>query len=207
MDFTGANEIIISYKWAFVTKDEATDDRLRIYISNDCGNTWQQKKIHRGFTDLPSAETSNFQFVPDSQDEWNEYTLGIDNEEFFGPSFRVRFNFTNFGGNNIYLDDVNISSVNDLSTSELNAFSSSNIFPNPSNGSATLELSLIQPIESGRLSLWDSQGRMIKDIYSGRISQGSRKFQLDHGDLSEGLYFIRIEDQQQRMLKKWIITK
>ncbi|MFT5009718.1 MAG: PKD repeat protein [Pseudomonadales bacterium] len=207
MDFTGTNEIIISYKWAFVTKEEATDDRLRVYISNDCGNTWQQKKIHRGFTDLPTAESSNFQFVPDSPEEWNEYALMIDNEEFFGPSFRVRFNFTNYGGNNLYLDDINIRSANDLSTSDLSAFSSSTIFPNPSNGSATLALSLIQPIESGRISLWDSQGRMIKDIYSGSLSQGSRKFQLDHGDLSEGLYFIRLEDGQQGTLKKWIISK
>ncbi|MEZ7967347.1 MAG: T9SS type A sorting domain-containing protein, partial [Flavobacteriales bacterium] len=62
-------------------------------------------------------------------------------------------------------------------------------------------------IESGRISLWDSQGRMIKDIYSGSLSQGSRKFQLDHGDLSEGLYFIRLEDGQQGTLKKWIISK
>jgi len=131
----------------------------------------------------------------------------IDNGEFIGPSFSVRFHFTNYGGNNIYLDDINISSANDLSTSELSAFSGSTIFPNPSNGSATLALRLIQPIESGRISLWDSQGRMIKDIYSGSLSQGSRKFQLDHGDLSEGLYFIRLEDGQQGTLKKWIISK
>ncbi len=45
--------VTISYKWAFAQRTTETDDRLRVSVSNDCGETWFLRKMHRGFTDLP----------------------------------------------------------------------------------------------------------------------------------------------------------
>jgi len=198
-DFTGASEIVISYKWAFAQKIEETDDRLRIYISNDCGETWSQKKLHRGFTDLPTVEPQSFQFIPNGQSEWSGNTIIIDDEDYFSPSFRVKFRFQNFGGGNIYLDDINIGTEESLSIDESTILNAVNLFPNPSNGSATLDLGTESRGEL-RLNILDTIGRLVgSQILINRVSV------IDYPKLSAGIYIIEISDGIIRKRIPWVI--
>ncbi len=206
MDFTGATEILINYKWAFVTKEEETDDRLRVYISNDCGLTWQQRKLHRGFTDLPSAEARNNQFAPTSQDEWNENTIVVDNDDYFGPSFMVRFNFQNFGGNNLYLDDINIGTSEQLSTDEISVFNDLSLYPNPSDGNSVLSIQSWKNLDLVSIQVVDTRGRTIQTVHEGRLTKGTNTFNLGDGKLETGLYFIQVWSNEETEIVKWIVN-
>lgn len=197
-DFSGASEIVISYKWAFAQKIDETDDRLRVYISNDCGETWDQKKLHRGFTDLPTVEPQSFQFVPENESEWSGNTIIIDDEEYFGQSFRVKFRFQNFGGGNIYLDDINIGTEASLSLSEQSGLEGINLYPNPTDGESILDLG--QTSKSVLVSVFDASGRLVSEL-----NTNDKLVTLGTSHLSSGIYNIRISDGIYQRNLRWIV--
>ena len=47
--------------------------------------------MHRGFMDLPSADPP-FPFTPSGPEEWKQFTIVFDNEEYL-TFFRVQFEF------------------------------------------------------------------------------------------------------------------
>jgi len=205
MDFTGASEVVINYKWAFATKEEATDDRLRVFVSTDCGQSWSQKKLHRGFTDLPTAEPSNFQFFPDSQDDWSEHTIILDEEEYLGPSFKVRFTFQNFGGNNLYLDNINIGTALDLSLNEVILEDQVSLFPNPSSGNLTIDLTATDALVNETLLIYDLSGKAVHSEVISSIRKGNNLISTDLNHLAEGTYIVSIEQSGlSRFRKRWV---
>lgn len=68
-------------------------------------------------------------------------------------------------------------------------------FPNPAMESTTLE---IQAPEKERMDirLYDSGGKFIREIHSGKISRGTFRELIDLNDLNSGLYLIIIQSKE-----------
>jgi len=175
MDMSGMNEIHISYKWAYAHKgtneDDETDDRLRVSVSGDCGNDWDLRRMHRGFTDLPSADPSPFPFTPSGPEEWNSYTIVLDNVQYLTEHFRVQFEFESRLGNDIWLDDINIvgygpAGLGEADASRVDAWT---LAPNPSASetTVTLDLRVAQDVD---LVVRDAAGRTVSRERSHRPS-------------------------------------
>ncbi len=66
------------------------------------------------------------------------------------------------------------------------------IYPNPSEGNATLELDVEKP---GNVSIvmFDITGRRVNNIFSGEMSTGHYQMEIDRKNLTKGVYFIRID--------------
>ncbi len=207
IDFSGDTEIMISYRWAFAKKEVETDDRLRIQISNDCGATWQQRKLHRGFGDLATAPNTNDEFVPSDESEWSERdTIIITESEYFNPSFKLRFSFQNFGGNDIYLDDINITSSDIVSTEDIEQqFAGLSLYPNPTSSESILDLSVLSSKENTDIFVVNATGKRVLDIYNGQLNEGSHQFTISSRSLAPGMYFIALEDKHSSRREKWIL--
>jgi PKD repeat protein len=99
----------LSFKYAFAKKLASNGDRVIVSYSNDCGETWT------GFwnlntTTLPTApEDTTSEFVPTAS-EWREMTSALPIAA-LTENAQVRFTFISGGGNNFYLDAVNITGV------------------------------------------------------------------------------------------------
>lgn len=147
-DASGMDTVLLSYKWAFANRLTATDDRLRISISGDCGNNWALKKLHKGLTDLPTAPATNASFVPSGPEQWSGNTLILANPNWMTENFRVKFEFVAKGGNNIYLDDINITGIDtagnvvSLLQSIRQHSLSAWVFPNPASEQAVCQVEL-----------------------------------------------------------------
>ncbi|MEO5893413.1 MAG: PA14 domain-containing protein [Ferruginibacter sp.] len=79
------------------------------------------------------------------------------------------------------------------------------IYPNPFGNTATIEL---LPSTSGeiRLQVADLQGRIIKNLFKGKVEAGIvKKFKLD--GLSKGVYFIKLLTETRSLNKKVIVEK
>ena len=108
---------------------------------------------------------------------------------------------------NVYKDILNLYCGNSVSIITNNfPVNDLNVFPNPSHGPFTAELNLSQSSDVN-MYIIDIQGRIIKTVLNTRLDRGNYSFNLNCSDLSDGMYYLILNDQQSRIYKKIIISK
>jgi PKD repeat protein len=161
IDLSQLDTAFISMRAAFARKLDSGYEALRVFINTDCTDEWQFKKVFTASNALPSVEPTDEYFIPASEDEWNYLLVdNIDPEE-RTENFRFRIIFYNNGGNNIYLDDINLSEENLLSSSDVNQFEGEvKLFPNPTNDELNIALNSTNP-ETVLLYLIGTDGKLL----------------------------------------------
>lgn len=106
-DFTGRNNIQLSFDVAYARYGGGNFDGLQVYYSQDCGATWTQVFDKSGTT-LATAPDNTNAFVP-AAGEWrtevvNLSAAGLNN----APSVLLAFRNIPGWGNNLYLDNINL---------------------------------------------------------------------------------------------------
>ena len=196
---SNTDSVVIMYKWAYANMTNETDDRLKISISNDCGNTWSLRKMRRGTTNLPTADPTNSQFTPTSSDQWSSEAIIITDPTYFTNQFRVKFEFLADGGNNLFIDDINIFPtsgsvlVGELSSGHIAAY------PVPADDALYIEMDNLN--DSGALlTILDGSGRacLSQPLYSSINS-------VDVSPLTPGLYCVLVVSGESRWMRKVII--
>jgi PKD repeat protein len=199
MDMSGAAEIHITYSWAYSFKgtnpdEDDTDDRLKVYASSDCGSTWSLRRMHRGFTDLPTADPHPFPFVPSGPEEWTTYTLVLPYAQFLTENFRMLFEFESRMGNNLYLDDINIQAVgvNDIARLAGSGQLPVTMYPNPTSGLATCEFQTGQQ-HHVVVMVRDLTGRTVANPQQGVLPAGQHQVAWETNGWASGTYLVSVE--------------
>jgi len=209
LDMSGMQEIHVSYKWAYVhkgtTEASETDDRLRVSVTGDCGNDWDLRRMHRGFTDLPSAEPHPFPWEPAGPEEWKGYTIVLDNEQYMTEFFRVQFEFESRLGNNIYLDDINVQGFDGTESVEaLEGLTQSwTLAPNPAAAQSTIAFQTRNP-GVARMSIQDASGRLLT-TRERSLGAGPQTWELQAPE-APGMYLVTLatDDAVQRTWR-WVV--
>ncbi len=194
VDLSGAISAEINYRWAYANRTNETDDRLRVSISRDCGKTWVLRKMHRGLSDMPTVPPQNASFTPGGQDDWGFNAVEVANEDFLVNNFRVKFEFEGRGGNNFYLDNINIVAFGQEGTSvyDIAANESFRIYPNPADQELMLEYTLAGA-EEVRISLHDALGREVRLLSDARQQGGLYRLPIQREALASGIYVVRVQ--------------
>lgn len=201
-DMTGADTVYASYKWAYANKTTTTDDKLRISVSGDCGNSWVVRKIRKGTTNLPTAAATNSQFTPASESDWDGEILELINPEWYNDRFRLKFEFNSLGGNNFYLDDINIYASDATTGIRLaEPLFIYNVYPNPSAGNMTLELGQINN-ERLTIELYNATGQLCSLLHDGILASGRHYITIP--DQAPGLYNIVLKKPGHMAVQKVI---
>lgn len=210
LDLSAASEVRIDYKWAYcykgISEEDDTDDRLRISVTGDCGNDWDLRKMHRGYTTLPSAPPHYYPFVPQSADEWNEFTLILDQSQYMTANFRVMFEFESRLGNDIFLDDINITAYDSsmLAVQHWSLDPALSLFPNPTDGASSLSYATLLQQDT-RIVIYDAMGRIVDAVFEGSLPPGNHNFTLSPMKLTRGTYFVVVESEGIRRSLTWMI--
>jgi PKD repeat protein len=107
-DLSTFSSVNLSFKEAFARSSGPTSVFLRIYRSNDCGETWGLV-WSRSTSQLQSISAQqNTPFIPADESEWNEFTFTINNQSYMQEGVIFKFSFTGVGGNNLYIDDFSV---------------------------------------------------------------------------------------------------
>lgn len=202
IDLSNVTDLELSFKYAFVRKSSANTDVLQVSASNDCGESWNVRKNISG-TQLPTGTTTGSSYTPSAAD-WEEVTITNISSSYWIENFRFRFKFTSGGGNNIYIDDINIFDPNTVSVKENDFLTNLRLFPNPTAGNAELAFSL----KSGKdvkITMTDMVGKTIEVINTGNLSSGTHRYNLPTAFLSSGVYFINLEIDGAIMTQKLIV--
>jgi len=107
LDLSDMQAAQITFKVAFAQKTDTTKDALRVYISADCGESWALRYVESS-SSLATVSTTTSSYTPAGSNEWEEHVVYLD-QTYYVDGFKFKIEFLNKGGNNLYLDDINIS--------------------------------------------------------------------------------------------------
>ena len=140
LDLRGESKVFLSFRIAHARFDRSSFDALEVYVSSDCRLDLQTAKRVYSLSDedLATAPSSTSAFTPKDGSHWGGIMLDL--SAYAGQeNIQVLLIAVNDYGNNLYLDDIEIS--NNFST-PLNVVLSEIVQPSPVIGSTTSPLTV-----------------------------------------------------------------
>jgi len=185
IDLAATGSPTLSFNYAFSQKQINTDDVLELFISNDCGKTWQSRSKRIGATlrTVVSAQ-AHATYMPADSTEWKKVTTPIP-VSYVNSRFMFKIEFTNFYGNNFFIDNINInpqlySSITMVEMQDLT------LAPNPASSSIFINGNF----EKTNCKIIDINGKVVSEILQYNAAES-----IDVKELSNGVYSILLTDE------------
>ena len=202
-DISALNSPTMTFKVAFKRKLSSNNDRLFVYYSTNCGESWVLK------TPLVAASMSTAPdqgsiFTPSSPSHWLQKS--VDLSAIAGSSnVRFRFAFTSGGGNDVYIDDINIDGT--VGISEMNNIGNFNVYPNPTTSSAQISFNLVKTVANLTIRVRNAVGQEVTRVINNQsFIPGKYTLKIDEQrKLSKGIYFIEFTADDVVQTQKLIV--
>ncbi|MES2397495.1 MAG: T9SS type A sorting domain-containing protein [Bacteroidota bacterium] len=187
----------LDFSVAYAQYNTSTNDNLKVKISTDCGSTWTTIYNKSGST-LSTKLPQTTAFTPNSS-QWRKESLNL--SSYIGQAdvmllFATQSNY----GNNIFLDDINISNTTGIEENNLDDLFSA--YPNPSNGNIYI-VGKFELSESIKVSIYNMLGDQVMKTEE-KTSQ--EKLSIKLPDISNGIYLLKICSGNTIYSKKIIIS-
>ncbi len=183
----------LTFKHAFVKKDGSSGDKFEIYVSPDCGQTWELKRLLSSFALTTGANVANTPYIPSSQSDWKSTSIDLTSYVGTTDNIMFMFKFIGDGGNNFYLDDINMNTT--IGVQEWNSENGTiSLFPNPASDFINLDFDLAEET-SFDIYMIDMSGRKL---YSSSMTaiRGQSVKQIDISTLVKGVYLFQIQSSK-----------
>jgi PKD repeat protein len=191
---TNSGTVTLSFRYAYRKRTAADYEYLKVFVTGNCGDNWAQRKTLGG--NQLSNQTSVTAWAPSAQTDWVTVHMTNITENYFTDNFRMRFRFEGEGGNNFYLDDINIYSgapSNDLVVAgiENQNLTEISLYPNPTD--ADLHLSF-HSLSAGAatLKVTDLTGKVVQS-YPLFLQEGKNMVVSQTTQLAAGSYLLQLE--------------
>ena len=192
----------ISFDYAFAKKNSSNNDRLTVKVSNNCGQTWSTKKSLSGSV-LETAPNTSGNFIP-TETQWETATINSTSlVNYLDSDFRMKFIFESGGGNNLYLDNINISGP--VTIEENKFLQNIELYPNPAQNEVNLNFVKQNNDDNFSIKVFDVVGKEIESIHNGLLTSGEHHFLINTQNYQTGVYFISLNDGVNSRLQKLII--
>jgi hypothetical protein len=204
-NMSGVPSINITFRYAYARRTSSSNDVLRFFVSSNCGQTWTLRQQLRGSTSLSTAPNTTSNFVPANQDQWGFSEITNISNTFHVSNFRFKFEFESDGGNNLYIDDININGAA-VGTDELMPADGNllRVVPNPATNEARVVLDL-NAAGLVRMELLDVLGRSIHVLHEGSMAQGQHRVEIPVGTLQSGMYFVRLQQGPINLVERFVV--
>jgi PKD repeat protein len=203
-DLSGnSSPVTLSFRTSYKMKQASNTDVLKIYASKDCGQTWGMRKSLSA--SQMSLGTQISSWTPGAQSDWITTHVTNITSTYFTNSLRLKFEFTYGGGNNIYLDDINLysGSVDPMSINELSSVVSNfNVFPNPTAGDLSVVLNIPEAVNF-EVNVLDLSGKKLQ-TNSIQGQPGTNNVILNVNNLAQGMYFIEVSAGGGKSIKQFV---
>ena len=191
----------LTFKVANAQKTSTTQDKLQVYVSTNCAQTWQLRKVITGVS-LSTGGVVAGSFVP-TPSQWALQSVNLSGYS-TATSLFVMFRFTSNAGNNIYIDDINIGGslgIQDEIANDLNF----KVYPNPAEDNTIVTFTTTANQQSD-VAICDVVGRTVATLYSGELAAGEHQYTIaDKAKLAAGVYFVKLTIAGQSFTKKLIV--
>lgn len=177
-------------------------DHMKINVSSDCGANWttvydKQDPALASISTLYSSGAWN-----PSATQWRHETVSLD--QFIGSSdLLVQFQGISGFGNNLFIDNVNISDGN-VGVPVLLTEKGISLYPNPASGIAYLGLQLDQSSDV-TVKMMNAVGAVVRTYTYSNVSNEVVK--LDLSGLAKGSYLVQVQSGSSVVNKHLNITE
>lgn len=203
--FSSVSALSMTFKLAFAMRNAASEDKLQVFGSTNCGSSWVQRYSKTGATLATTAVVNNFSSFTPSASQWRQESVLISayaNQ----PNVRFKFVYTfstngNYG-NNIYVDDININGTLAIDETFADQIGMS-LSPNPTDNIANLNFYLSKQgyVE---INVLDVTGRACSAVKVGKLQPGEHNYAVGN-DLSAGIYFVQLISDGNKAIRKLVV--
>ncbi len=201
-DFSNSLTPQMTFYYSYAKKFEEQKDVFKIEYTEDCGKTWKPVFAVPSIN-LMAAQTGGTvsleEYIPTKSEQWKKVTLKSSFASQFKNKSNVRFRFyfksdaAVLGSNNIYLDEINIFDPTFTSTEDLK-IGNINVYPNPTSGPLTIELSEY-PGHKSIVVLSSIDGKSSQKLNPVSYSEEAVLYEVSEGSLPNGVYFLTIKSE------------
>jgi hypothetical protein len=203
IDLSGSSNINFTFKYAFARKDTLSQDQLQVYITKTCTGSYIPRVSLIGSA-LETVPVQSTPYTPGATQDWRQVSVNVP-ALYCTANFRFKFVFTSKGGNNLYIDDINIDAATGFE--ELGeTISSFTLYPNPVSDQLNLSF-VLKSAKTLNIFITNVLGQRIEETGSNIFNKGENQISLVLSSLSNGLYFVKVCDGKQEITKKLIIQK
>ncbi len=171
-------------------------ERLQVLLSISCGERFEETLLDLSSAELVTSDASGA-FQPSSPSDWQRIILDIDRFVAF-RELRFAFVFTNGGGNDLFLDNVEF--VPTSASSLLTFQDPLRVYPNPASTQFHATLNL-PTRESAIITLLDIQGRVILKFLEPEALNQTFDFEVS----DPGIYFVQVRAASSTSTERIII--
>lgn len=193
---TSATNVTLSFRYAYHQRSSSNDEWLKVFVTNDCGVTWTQRKtIHGVFL---GDQVSTAAWTPTSTNDWTTVHMTNVTSGYWVDNFKYKFRFESDGGNNFYLDNINIyagSPSDELvfagaSIDELDNVSALTAYPNPTDGELNVRFNAAAA-QDVTMAVTDVTGKVLQSNLI-KANEGSNLVMMGTSELAPGVYFLNV---------------
>ncbi len=177
-----------------------SSEELRIFISENCGSSWNQLYFRRSNVIGNGFNYSN-NFVPSNSSDWKKHTIALNTGTLNNDSnFRMRIEVTSNGGNPVFIDDINVSQF----ASNIETLENSNtiIYPNPVKNTVNITTSAI----INELMILNSLGAIVYKNNFDSEAKMLKDFKIDVSNFPNGIYFVKFTANNNTFAQKLVVN-
>lgn len=203
INLTGASALSVSFKYAFARKDTSNKDQLILYAVSACGGAALPKFNAIGSA-LETVPVTISPFIPSSSSDWRFVSSTIVSAQ-YTSGFRLKFLFNSNGGNNLFIDDINLditTAAKDISES----IETISVYPNPASNFCSLKFNLNQS-KTLSVQIYNMLGEKVQTVHKDVYEEGEHEIKLNTVGLPNGMYIVQLNDGTRALNKSLVISK
>lgn len=201
LDMSNSASVTMSFELAYALYSASGfSDTLRVWASDDCGQTWVQmyEKAGSALTTVSGVRTN--EFVPTTS-EWRQEVIDL---SAYGNSSDVKIKFEHICDyeNNLHIDDINITNTPALNTVKVENKGSLNVYPNPTTGQLNVDVQLATQ-DAIIITVYNALGQAVSQVQDTEILESNYK--LDFSKLAKGIYHVQVVGGGETMIRKIVL--
>lgn len=201
-----SEDVTVSFRYAYKKRSSSNNERLSLFVTTGCDNPFVPR--FSIFGNSLSSEVESDYWVPANEDDWTTVHVTTLNSNFYDENFRMRFEFEADGGNNLFIDNINIyegepsDDIVDVENITKND-AEFEVFPNPASNELNLRFSQNQDGKT-QIFVRDVTGKVIEqNEIMGK--NGNNLVLLDTRNLNSGTYFVSLKKEGIVQTRKVVI--
>lgn len=190
---SSTDDVTLSFRYAYARRYTTNDEWLKVFVTGDCGDAWSQRKTIHG--PLLGSNTVASSYTPSAGDWVTVHVTNILSTH-YTDMFRYKFEFESDGGNNFYIDNINIyegPASNELVNVVENGLEIDglSVYPNPTENDLNVRFSVANA-QNAELYVRDLSGKVVQST-TVQAAAGTNLVMMGTDKLAQGMYFLNIK--------------